>query len=256
MSKQPAALGCETSDLAQEDSARWLVISPGWHDYLADVAKMAAVQPGVVWVPNDQFAMQLEDFELYDDLDQYDWAGAEIWEMLHDNPAAYRAIRLIPTGETAGGVSQYAVVEERLLRDWMIDTADPEYERMHEVVCLYGWRAYNPNLVGEYGSGGYSHAQKEASKAVEVLREVGGFYWLFHHLECMGSMDPYVALAVRPHIGQRIDQQCYDALRRGFEAQRGELLHPDDRPLPDIRYLPAGQSGIGAATPGTALQRR
>lgn len=223
---------------AGQGSSQWFVIDPQLQEFLDDVARMATAPTGVVWAPNRMFHSSPESLDLYDSLDRYDWAGAEIWEMLHDNPAAYRAIRVAPTGEAEGGVSQYAVVEGRLLRDWMIDTANPEYARMHEVACRYGWRAYNPNLVGEYGSGEYSHAGHEASRAQGVLWEVGGFNWLCHHLECMGSMDPYVALAVRPHIGQRIDQQCYDALRRGFEDQRGELLHPDDQPLADIRYRP------------------
>lgn len=75
--------------------------------------------------------------------------------------------------------------------------------------------------------------------AEEVLRSVEGFEWLPVHTECTGTTDPYLALAVRPHIGQGIDQQSYDALRRRFEEQRGELLHPDDRPLADIKYKAA-----------------
>lgn len=46
-------------------------------------------------------------------------------------------------------------------------------------------------------------------------------------------------LAVRPHIGQRLEQQPYDALRREFEAQHGELLHPGGQPLADIRFKAA-----------------
>lgn len=234
-----AVFGCLTVDSAGDESAqkpsRWLVTDPPLQEFRDCVARMATSPPGFVWAANRRFPNP-DSLELYDSLDNYDWAGAEIWEMLHDNPTAYRAIRVVPTGETAGGVSQYVVLEDRLLRDWMIDIANPEYARMHEVACLYGWRAYNPNVVGEYGSGEYSDAGRESSEAVKVLWDVGGFDWLCHHLECMGSMNPYVALAVRPHIGQRIDQPCYDGLRRGFEAQRGELLHPDDQPLAGIVY--------------------
>lgn len=233
----------DDDDLAAETSlSKWLVIDPSWQEYLADVARITTSPPGVAWVPNTKF--HSEAFELYDSLNQYDWAGAEIWEILHENPTAFRAIRVVATGETDGGVSQYAVVEDRLLRDWMIDIANPEYSRMHEVASLYGWKAYNPDEVGEYGSGEYdpSHAGDEASQAEDVLWNAGSFKWLCHHRECMGITNPYFALAVRPHIGQLIDQQSYDALRRGFESQRGELLHPDDQTLPDIRYRPAARS--------------
>lgn len=233
------ALGCVPSDSAVkdagQDSSRWLVIDPLLQEFRDCVVRMATTPPGFVWAPNRKFPTP-ESLELYDSLDRYDWAGAEVWEKLHDNPTAYRAIRVVPTGETAGGVSQYAVVEDRLLRDWMIDIANPQYARMHEVACLHGWWAYNPNVVGAYGSGEYRNAGRESTDAVKVLRDVGGFNWLCHHLECMGTTNPYLALAVRPHIGQGIDQQCYDGLRRGFEAQRGELLHPDDQPLAGISY--------------------
>ncbi|BBX82187.1 hypothetical protein [Mycolicibacterium aubagnense] len=69
--------------------------------------------------------------------------------------------------------------------------------------------------------------------------EVGhryGFDWI--EQECTGTNDFYAALALRPYIGQfdGWDQGAYDALRRSFEHYRGELLHPEDAPLPGITY--------------------
>lgn len=237
------ALGCPPTASAGIGSVRgssgWLVIDPDLQEYLDDVVRIASAPPGVVWIPNDKFHSHPDSLVSYASLDHYDWAAADIWDVLHENPTGYRAIRVVATGEAAGGVSQYAAVEDRLLRDWIIDPASPEYSRFHEVACLYGIEAYDPNQVGEYGSGRNIEAGSEASRAAEVLNTVGGFSWLLCHWECMGTTDPFFALAVRPHIGQLIDQQSYDALRRGFEEQRGELLHPDDEPLDDIRYRPA-----------------
>ncbi|SIH19794.1 Uncharacterised protein [Mycobacteroides abscessus subsp. abscessus] len=238
MAQVTPTLGAAVIGSARRDSSQWFVIDPDVQEWLDDATRIGSAPPGVVWIPTGQFRAQ-PDLTLYDRVDGYDWAAADVWDVWHGNPLSYRAIRVAATGETVGGVSQYAVVQERLLRDWIIDPASREYSRLHEVACLYGAGAYVPDQVGEYGSGGYSDAGSEASRAVDVLHNVDGFSWLYCHWECTGTTDPYFALAVRPHIGQLIDQQSYDALRRGFEEQHGELLHPDDQPLADIRYKPA-----------------
>lgn len=233
-------LGSPTADLAgiglMRDSSRWFVIDPDVQECLDDVVRIATAPPGVVWIPNGKCHWSPDSLTLYDSPDHYDWVAADIWDVWHENPMAYRAIRVVATGETGRSMSQYAALEDRLLRDWIIDPASPEYSRLHEVACRYGAEAYDPNQVGEYGGGADINAGSEASLAVEVLHNVGGFGWLLSHWDCAGTTDPYFALAVRPHIGQLIDQQSYDALRRGFEEQHGELLHPDDQSLIGIRY--------------------
>ena len=245
-------LGDAHSDSAAKeagpDSPKWLVIDPDGQEYLEDLATMATAPPGVVWLPNRVFHSSPESFELYDSLDGYDWAAVEVWDMWHRNPTGYRAVRVVATGEARGGVSQYAAVEDRLLRDWLVDPASPEYWRLHEVACRYGSTPYDSWYAGEYGSGEHFNTGSEASRAAEVLGKVGGFEWLLSHRECTGTTDPYLALAVRPHIGRLIDQQAYDAPRRGFEEQHGELLHPDDQPLAGIRYRSA-QAEVCVSTP-------
>lgn len=220
----------------------WLVITPEGQKYLDAVVHMATAPPGVVWVPSEGLPLpDLSPFELYGSPDEYPWCEDDVWEAWHGNPLGFRAIQVVSTGEVLdGGLSGYEVVEERLLRDWIIDPAHGEYSRLREVACLYGSETFDPNLFGTYGPEVFNDRRNDViGEALDLLRRVGGFGWLLERLECMGTTDPYVALALRPHIGRRFGQQSYDALRWEFEAHRGELLHPDDQPLADIGYKAA-----------------
>ncbi len=242
------ALGCPHSDLvvdgSGQDASRWLVIDPDGQKYREALLKIATAPPGVVWVPNEKLREpDPEPFELYDNPDEYPWCDIDIWEVWQGNPTGFRAIRVVETGELDGDMSRYVAVEDRLLRDWLIDPARREYSRLREVACLYGSETYDPNLFGKYGPELFDDRRNGViEKACELLQRVGGFGWLLDRLECMGTTDPYVALALRPHIGRHFGQQSYDALRWEFEAHRGELLHPDDLPLADIRYKPVEAS--------------
>lgn len=231
--------GTGTSPKARPE---WLVITPEGQKYLDAVVQMATAPPGVVRVPSQGLRVpDLSPFTLYGSPDEYPWCGDEVWEVWHGNPLGFHAIQVLPTGEVLdGGLSAYEVVEDRLLRDWIIDPARGEYSRLREVACLYGSETFDPNLFGMYGPEVFHDRRNDViCEAHELLQRVGGFGWLLERLECMGTTDPYVALALRPHIGRRFSQQSYDALRWEFEAHRGELLHPDDQPLADIRYRPA-----------------
>ncbi|RIT36795.1 hypothetical protein D2E76_16195 [Mycobacteroides abscessus] len=196
---------------------------------------------GVVWVPNEKLREpELSPFELYDGPDQYPWSEVDVWEVWHENPLGFRAIRVVATGEVVdGGFSGHEVVEDRLLRDWIIDPARREFSRLRELASLYGSGTFDPNLFGKYGPEVFNARRNGViGEAIELLQGVGGFDWLIDRLECMGTTDPYVALALRPYIGPDFGQQSYDALRWEFEAHRGELLHPEDQQLADIRYKP------------------
>lgn len=231
------------ADESGQDTSRWLVITPEGQKYLDAVVQVATSPPGVVWLPDNGLREpNLSPFELYDSPDEYPWCEDEVWEAWHDNPKAFRAIRVIATGEVVDpGLSSYEVVEDRLLRDFIIDPARREYSRLREVACTYGSETFDPNMFGTYGPGVFNDRRNDViGEALNLLQEIGGFGWLLERLECMGTTDPYVALALRPHIDidDRFDQQSYDALRWDFEAHRGELLHPDDPPLADISYKP------------------
>lgn len=237
---------CSLSNSAAGESgqgtSRWLVINPEGQKYLDAVMQVATAPPGSVWVPSEGLREpDLSPFELYGSPDEYPWCEDDVWEAWHGNPMGFRAVRVVATGEMAsGGLSGYQVVEDCLLRDWIIDPARGEYFRLREVASLYGSETFDPNLFGAYGPEVLNDRRNDViGAALELLQQVGGFGWLIERLECMGTTDPYVALALRPHIGRRFDQQSYDALRWEFEAHRGELLHPEDQPLPDIRYKPA-----------------
>lgn len=214
------------------DTAGWLLVTPEMRSTTDAFDHLPARAPFGLWV-NDAFWDNEEDYyELNLDSNGLwhlpDLDISDIWK----NPERYRALYLTaaPETRTRGAITEtlYTVIDSVPVHDLMIDPADRRYDRLRELLSQEDHHGWEPALD--------SPEQEQAANVAYEARHRYGFSWMEE--DCCGTTDFYVALALRPYIGhfEGWDQGAYDALRRSFEHYRGELLHPEDAPLPDITY--------------------
>lgn len=210
----------------------WLYISPDMQKGTDVFEHLPTRAPFGLWIGDsfwdneeDYYELQLSHEGLWGlpDLDTPD-----IWE----HPDRHRALYLVATNaeRTSRGFTEtlYTALESVPVRDLMIDPRDRRYDRLRELLSLGDQHPWQPAL----DSPEHDRATDVAYPALDRY----GFGWI--EWECTGTNDFYVALALRPYIGQieGWDQGAYDALRRSFEHYRGQPLHPEDAPLADITY--------------------
>jgi len=231
------------------DTSGWLIVHPRTADALKAVAASRERPPFSVWLEESLFISESPVYKGYFDWEwQYElsstasgvqWHDAEvdIWDALAD-PESYRALYLLRSDRSVKGKRMFTVLDSKPARDLVIDPDNPGYARFREL-CEQPM----PEPAYEQHQDGPPRQDEVArDEALDVAEKIlctsDDFDWLSGHLECTGTTDPFVALALRPLIGQ-VDgwsQAAYDALRRSFEHHRGQLLHPDDHPLDGITY--------------------
>ncbi|QSN49797.1 hypothetical protein [Mycobacteroides abscessus] len=231
------------------DTSGWLIVHPGSADVLKAGAASRERLPFSVWVEESLFISESPRYRGYFDWEwQYQlsstasgvlWseAGVDIWDALAD-PYSYRALYLLRSDRSVNGKRLFTVLDSQPARDLVIDPDNRGYDRFREL-CEQPMPepAYEQHRDGPARQD--EVARDEALDVAErILRDSDDFSWLAAELECTGTTDPFVALALRPLIGQLDgwNQAAYDALRRSFEHHRGQLLHPDDYPLDGITY--------------------
>lgn len=216
------------------DTSGWLIVHPDMVEMIKDAAKRQDRAPFSVWLEDSLWGdgdTYNDEYELSSTIPAVWWAEIDyIWDVW-SHPEDYRALYLLASDlSTIRGKTLYTVLESKPAKDLLIDPGDDRYTRLREL-CSTGGE--EPCIETCY-----------TDKRVQALSIAGrvlgryGFDWLSAELECLGTTDHLVALALRPYIGQieGWDQGAYDALRRSFEHRRGELLHPDDKALDDVTY--------------------
>lgn len=226
------------------DTSGWLIVHPDMVEMIKDAAKKADRAPFSVWLDDSLWGdddTYNDEYELSSTIPAVWWAEIDyLWDVW-SHPEDYRALYLMASNlSTITGKTLYTVLESKPAKDLLIDPDDDRYGRLRELCATGGGE---PSVETCYTD--------KRVQALSIARGVLGRYgfdWLSAELECLGTTDHLVALALRPYIGQieGWDQSAYDALRRSFEYHHGELLHPDDRPLDDVTYkersaLPSGQ---------------
>lgn len=214
------------------DTSGWLIVHPDMIAMITDAAKSPHRAPFSVWLDDSLWGdgdTYNDEYELSYTIPAMWWAEIDyVWDVW-SHPEDYRALYLLASDlSTITGKTLYTVLESKPAKDLLIDPDDDRYGRLRELCAAHRPCADDPD------SG-------ERVRALDIAGRVLGKYgfdWLSAELECMGTTDHLVALALRPYIGQieGWNQSAYDALRRSFEHHRGELLHPDDQASDGITY--------------------
>jgi len=222
----------QTTPVLEWTTSGWLYVTPQMRQETDTFDQLPTRPPFGLWIADSFWDIDEDHYELsltheglwgLPDLDT-----ADIWE----HPELHRALYLTATeaGRTRRGVEEtlYSVLDSVPVRDLMVDPTDSRYGRLRELLSRGGHDPWEPALDSP-------ERARAAAVGYQALHGYG-FGWI--EWECTGTNDFYVALALRPYVGQfeGWDQSAYDALRRSFEHYRGELLHPEDASLADITY--------------------
>lgn len=227
------------------DTSGWLAVHPDMTDqFIQALAARRDRAPFATWINDSTWRTQDSfnaEYELSTCMQQILWSEIYIWDVFA-HPDNYRALYLLASNRYEADMTLYTVLESKPLADLCIDPNDPRYTRLREVCATHGCHSIDAAtehrpLGADLDDDRWPRA-KALTTAERILNRHDEFAWLTAWLECLGTTDPIIALALRPFIGQYDgwDQAAYDALRRDFETHRAELLHPEDPPLQGITY--------------------
>ncbi|SHU69045.1 Uncharacterised protein [Mycobacteroides abscessus subsp. abscessus] len=226
------------------DTSGWLAVHPGMTDqFIQELAARRDRAPYAAWINDSTWRTEDSfnwEYELSTSLQQVLWSEIDIWDVFA-HPDKHRALYLLASDRYEANMTLYTVLESTPLADVLIDPKDPRYTRLRELCAAHGSGPIEPATeqrpCGADIDDRWPRA-KALATAERILNTRDEFAWLIQWMECLGTTDPIIALALRPFIGQYEgwDQTAYDALRRDFETYRAELLHPEDQPLSGITY--------------------
>lgn len=226
------------------DTSGWLAVHPGMTDqFIQELAARRDRAPYAAWINDSTWRTEDSfnwEYELSTSLQQVLWSEIDIWDVFA-HPDKHRALYLLASDRYEADMTLYTVLESTPLADVLIDPNDLRYTRLRELCTTHGSGPIEPATeqrpCGADIDDRWPRA-KALATAERILNTRDEFAWLIQWMECLGTTDPIIALALRPFIGQHEgwDQTAYDALRRDFETYRAELLHPEDQPLPGITY--------------------